>query len=477
MSQTKKNLMYNICYHFFTLILPIVTVPYVSRVIGADGIGIYSYTYSIVYYFIIISMLGITNYGNRTIAKVRDNKEELSKNFCSIYSLQLIMTFFMIICYLIYICLFLNQYKLIAIVQIIYLFSTMFDINWFFFGLEKFKLTVSRSILIKIISLILIFIFVNDNNDVWIYTLILSLSSLLGNLLLFPFLIKEVSLVKVKFKNIKKHIKPCLILFLPVVAVSLYKVMDKIMLGLLSTITEVGYYEQSEKIINIPIGLVTALGTVMLPKISNLVAKGENVIISDYIRKSSQFMMFMAFPICFGLIAISSDFIPLFLGNEFTKSSILLQYLSLTIIFISFANVIRTQYLIPKEKDKIFVFSVFLGAIFNFIMNMIFIPKYQSIGACYGTIVAEFVVMIYQIIAVKNELDVKNYIRSCWPFFIKSLIMFIFVFLFKYIKINIVIKLCLQILFGILIYFLLNVKYIFSVVNIDKLLKRKEKKL
>lgn len=235
----KKNIIYNIIYQVLLLLIPLITVPYVSRVLNADGLGIYTYTYSIVYYFMIIAMLGISKYGNRKIAKTRDNKKEMSKEFFSIYALQIIMSLTMTVFYLIYIFAFDIKYKDIALIQSLYILSSMFDINWFFFGIEKFKLTITRNTIIKVTSLILIFVFVKERSDVWIYTLILSGSTLLSNMILFTFLRKYIEKVKITFSDIKKHIKQCLILFLPVIAVTIYKVMDKNMLGALTQIEEV----------------------------------------------------------------------------------------------------------------------------------------------------------------------------------------------------------------------------------------------
>ena len=187
MNQLKKNFLYNIVYQILILILPLITIPYVSRVLNADGIGIYSYTYSIISYFMLISMLGINNYGNRVISKVRDDPEHLSQTFFSIYFIQLFMTILMIICYTLFVFLFVKEYKNIALLQSIYLFSNLFDINWFFFGIEKFKVTITRSTVLKVLSMILIFIFIKSKNDVWLYTLLLSGSTFLSQLLLFPF--------------------------------------------------------------------------------------------------------------------------------------------------------------------------------------------------------------------------------------------------------------------------------------------------
>ena len=360
MNKLRKNFFYNIIYQVLILILPLITVPYVARVLGADGVGIHSYTYSISYYFMLIAMLGLNNYGNRSIAKVRDNKDELSKTFWSIYLLQFIVSTLMVITYLIYIILFNIRYKQIAVIQIFYVISSIFDINWFFFGLEKFKITI-RNTIIKIISLVSIFLFVRNSDDLWVYTLILSGSTFLSQIILWPYMKKYVNFTKIKIIDILKHLKPCLILFIPVIAVSIYKIMDKIMLGNMASIVEVGYYENAVKIIDVPKCIITSLGTVMLPRMSNMIAKGEEEKIKMYIGKSLQVIMFLALPITMGLIAISDDFILIFLGNNFTKTGTLIKYLAISLIFLSWANVIRTQYLIPKERDKDYIIEYMPG--------------------------------------------------------------------------------------------------------------------
>lgn len=471
MNQIKKNFLYNIMYQILVLIIPLITVPYVSRILGADGVGIHSYTYSISCYFMMIGMLGLNNYGNRSIAKVRDDKEKLSITFCSIYSLQFIVACLMLLIYIIYILVWDISYKKIAMIQTMYVISSVFNINWFFFGLEKFKMTVTRNMIIKILSLVCILLFVNDSNDLWIYTAILSFSTLISEMALWPYIKKYVDLKRVRFVDIYKHLKPCLILFVPVIAVSVYKTMDKIMLGSLTSVIEVGYYENAVKIIDVPKCIMSALGTVMLPRMSNLLTNGNDDKGKIYIEKSLKFIMFMAFPISMGLIAVSSDFIPIFLGNDFYKTGILINYLSIALLFLTWANVIRTQYLIPKERDVDYITSVGLGAVVNLIMNIILIPKYSSVGACYGTIAAEFTVMAYQTFAVRNELDILKYIKEIIPFFIKSIIMFMCVYILKFIPINTFTRIIIQVMIGIVIYAILNLEYINSLIDIKGIKK------
>ena len=468
----KKNFIYNIIYQFLILILPLVTVPYVSRVLGAEKIGIYSYTYSIAYYFMILAMLGLNNYGNRTIAKARNDKNKLSKQFCSIYAFQLITSITMIIMYFLYIVIFDNKYRMIAFIQAMYVVSSVFDINWFFFGIEKFKLTITRNTLIKFLSLILIILFVKTQNDIWKYTAILSGSTLVSNIVLFSFLRKYIKICKVSKEDVLKHLKPNLVLFLPVIAVSIYKIMDKIMLGVLSTVVEVGYYENAEKIIQVPLTIITALGTVMLPRVSNMLSNNKEEEVKKMIAKTMPFIMFLAFPMTLGIIGVSKDFSIVFFGSEFEKSGYLIQLLSITLIFLSWGNVIRTQYLIPKEKDKEYVISAFIGAIINFVCNCFFIPKYASIGACIGTIAAEFFVMLFQSIVVRKELNFKEYITGSIGFLIKAVVMFIVIaFLGKVLTDDAYVKIIIQIMGGIGIYTLLNIKYIFYILNVKKFIK------
>ena len=475
MSNPKKNFIYNIIYQMLILIIPIITAPYLSRVIGAKGVGIYSYTYSIVNYFMLMTLLGVNNYGNRTIAKVRDNQEKLSKTFWSIYSLQIIMGLTMIIIYISYVFLFVNKYRIIALIQTIFIISAMLDINWLFFGLEEFKKTITRNSFIKVGNVILIFLLVKTKNDIWKYTLIMSGMTCLSQLILWRFTKNKINIVKIKFKDIKKHIKPNLILFIPVIAVSLYKIMDKIMLGAITVVSEVGLYENAEKIINIPLALITALGTVMLPRMSNLIAKGNSKRAKQYISKSIHFVMFLSLAMCTGLIGVGYHFAPFFFGKEFQKTGVLIMMLATTLPFLSFANVLRTQYLIPREKDRIYIKSVFLGAITNLIMNLIFIPLYGSIGACIGTIAAEFAVMFYQAMAIRKELPIKEYVIKSIPYFIKAILMLIVIYPFNYLHMNSVLRLAIQILLGCLIYGLLNIKYILSIVDIKKIFKKLKK--
>lgn len=427
MKSLQKNFLYNVLYQILLVILPLITAPYISRTLGATAVGVYSYTYSVAYYFLLIAMLGIGNHGNRSVAAVRDDREKLNKTFSSIYSLQVMTFSIAILAYAFYLVLFVKDNRLIVLLQLIYVTSGLFDIGWLFFGLEQFKLTVARNTLIKISTVVLMFVFVHKPSDLWKYTLIMSAGTLFSQAYLWLYVKKYVSFKKCSVKEIASNIKPVLILFIPVLAYSIYKVMDKIMLGNMSSYDQVGFYNNAEKIINIPMGIITALGTVMLPRMSNIVANGVKKRVDDYIRISAKLVTILSSAIAFGLMGVSSVLAPVFFGDEFIACGEIIRLLSVTVFFIAWANVIRTQYLIPNKRDSIYLTSTMVGAILNLIINWMLIPKYQANGAAFGTIVAEFSVMLVQMVAVKNELPMRKYIMSYSPILIIGLTMAVLV--------------------------------------------------
>ncbi|HHT7796124.1 TPA: flippase [Streptococcus suis] len=460
MTSTKKNFLYNSFYQILALIIPFITAPYLSRVLGAEGIGRYSYFYSISNYFILFTMLGINNYGNRTIAKVRDNKNSLSKTFWELYTMQFFLGLIFSLLYLVY-CLFFVSDRILAFTMIPFVFSGILDVNWFYFGIENFKLTTIRNTIIKIITTVCIFIFVNTENDVWLYCIILTVGTLLSQLVVWPFILKNYPFERPAFKNVKKHFKPNFFLFFTVVAVSIFKILSKILLGTLSTTIEVGYFELAEKLLSIPLAFVTSLGTVMLPRMSNLIAR-ESRQIEKTITISLIFAIFLSSSISFGIMSIAKEFVPIFYGQGFEKVVTLIIILLPSCIFLAFANVIRTQYLLPVQMDNIYVVSAFIGAGINLLINFLLIPKYQSIGTAIGTLITEIVVCVYQVSGVYKFLPIKLYIRICVPFVFSGIIMFL-ILSNMVITSNLLYSIIFKIILGLIIYissFLLYTYYV-----------------
>lgn len=419
MRKENKNFLYNVIYQIFSLLMPLITAPYIARVLGVDNIGIYSYTYSIVSYFMLAALLGINNYGSREIAKVaqKGDRRELSKLFCEIYYMQLILGVIMVAAYFALMPVFGGQYQHILILQSIFLISAVFDINWFFFGLENFKLTVSRNVIIKSLSLILIFVFVRSEADLSKYVLIMSLSTLISQLFLWIYVRKYIDFIRRSLREIFSHLKQCLVLFVPVVAYSIYRIMDKTMLGAISGTMPLGYYQNAEAIVNIPVALVAALGTVMLPSMSKKMEEKE---FNKKFFSSFELMLLFVVPVVVSLINIGPGLATVFYGDAFTESGYIIRALAATILFAGIANVVRTNFLIPRRKDKIYVISTILGAMVNLILNLIFIPKLGVYGACIGTIAAELSVMLYQILKTKVDIEYKKALKIFGVYVLKS---------------------------------------------------------
>lgn len=454
MASIKKNFIYNSLYQLLIMFIPLITTPYISRVLGPNGVGTFSYSYSIASYYVLFIMLGLNNYGNRTIAKIRDDSQKLRQTFWSIYFMQLILGIVVNVLYCIY-CICFSENIAVSLSIALYVVSASFDINWLFFGLEKFKITVVRNTIIKIATTVAIFLFVKTRDDVIMYCLIMTFGMFISQVVLWPFVLKNIKLYMPKPDEIKTHIKPNLFLFLTVIAVSLFKTMDKIMLGIMTTNKQVGFYESSEKIISLPLAFVTALGTVMLPRMSNLSSKGDYKKSNKILYLSIIFAMFLSSSMCFGIMGVSKEFVPIFYGSGYDICIKLFIILLPSCIFLSFANVIRTQYLLPHQMDNTYVISAFIGAGVNIIINILLIPTQGAIGAAIGTLFAEISVCIYQVYCVKNELPIGKYFRSSIPFVMSGIIMFLIIFNLSLRNVSQISLLFIKIIAGVILYFII----------------------
>lgn len=464
-TSTKANLLYNMTYQVVALITPLLTAPYVSRVLGANGVGAYSYYHSIAIYFVYFAMLGLLNYGNRTIAKVRDDKKHLNQTFSEIYTLQLITSLVVLFVYILFSFFIVKENKLIAIILIIHVISAVFDVSWLFFGLEEFKITSTMQMIIKVATFILIFLAVKNNTDLWKYAVIMSMGYLISALSLWGLVWKRVSLVRINLHDLFKHLKPCLILFIPIIATSIYRQMDKIMVGSFSGMLQVGYYENAEKMISISLGVISAFSAVFMPKISNLLSNGQRKE-ADYIfDMSMEFAMCLGIAIAFGLASIAKEFVPFYFGTEFVASIYLLILLSASVPFVAWACIVRTLFLIPGEKDKIYVQSVILGACLNAVINLMLIPRMQAVGAVVGTLVAESSVAIYQTVKAGNEIRTYVYVKQATLFCFFGIIMTCFVRGAASLVHWGVLGIMLEIAIGALVYSVLSIIYLYKSKN------------
>ena len=447
-----RNYMYNLIYQILILILPLVTTPYLSRVLGAEGVGIYGYTYSIVTYFVLFGSLGIALYGQREIAYVQDNPRKRKKVF---FELILFRFITLAIAVLVYYFIFIKgeKYQQYYLILLIELLAAGFDISWFFQGIEEFKKTVFRNVLVRVISVSLVFLIVKTSEDLWKYILIYSLGDFLGNLLLWFYLPKYLRGGKIGKLNLKAHLIPLLMLFIPQVTTRVYNLLDTTMLGaIVSNKEETGYYEQSQKVIRLLITIVTSLGVVMIPRVASIYASGNNKKINSYIKNSFTFVFFISFPMMFGIASVAKDFVPIFFGQGYDKSAILIMIFCPMILLMGIENVIGTQYMLPTKKQRKYTISVAIGVVSNLILNLIFINLWQSIGAAIATILSQFIVDSVQIYFVRKDINWKPLIRVAVRYLVASSVMFIACLLIKLIISKPVMTIIVQMIVGISVY-------------------------
>ena len=453
----KKNYIFNLCYQLLVLFMPLIITPYISRVLGVEGIGKYSYANSIVSYFLLMAVMGTTSYGQRAIGYTQNDKESRSRCFWEVFYLRIITSSIMLLAYgFIVFCILDNGSRVIYVILALNILNVMIDITWFFQGMEEFAKTVTTSIVFRILYLITIFLFVKKSSDLWIYVLIMSAQAVFANLTLWLMLPKY--LCRVNGIKPFRDIKAVLQLFIPTIATQVYVVLDKSMIGWFTdTYFENGCYEQAEKVAKITISVITALGPVMIPRISRCYKEGDLESIKSYIYKSYRFIWFLGVPIMMGLFAIASVFVPLFFGEGYEKCITLIPIFSCLTVFIGLSNVTGMQYFVPTGKQNVLTMTVVIGATINLVLNLILIPIMASIGAAVATVAAEFGIMVAGFAYVKKKglFDLKPVFLSSWKYWVAGAAMCAAVYAVKSVMPIAVWALAALIVFGAVAYFLI----------------------
>lgn len=468
----KKNYVYNVIYQIFLIIVPLVVTPYISRILTPNGVGQYSFSYSLITYFTIFGSLGFGYYGQREIAKYQDDKLTQSKTFWEIIFCRLIPVSIALIINLILCCLnAYGNYNLLMFIFSINIVALSCDITFFFQGNEQFGKLVFRNVVIKTLSIIAIFIFVKKESDLWLYALINSVMLIVSNLSLWLYLPK-VLCKPIERINPLRHLKGTIILFIPTIATSIYTVLDKTLIGVLVPGTyiviedgvevikkysdlENAYYEQTEKLVKMAMTIITCIGTVMIPRNSNEISKGNYEQVKKYINISSRLVLLIGLPMVFGLIAVASNIVPWFFGDGYEKCINLFWILSPLIVIIGFSNVFGLQYLVPSGQDKKFTIALVVGSIVNIFLNLIFIKLWYSIGAAIATIVAECCVTIVMAIMVKKQVNILKIFLQSWKVIFSSSIMFVLALIIGQYLTSSIINSLLITLIGMLIYVVL----------------------
>ena len=434
--KTIKNYIYNLIQQVLLVISPLITIPFLSRSLGAEGIGKYSYAFALTNYFTLIATLGCDVYGRREISYVKNSLENRSKKFWSIQIIKTVCTLVVSSIYIIFS--FNNVNKVLLLILMFHLINVPLNIGWFYQGIEKFKKITIRTIFLKLAELLFVVFCIHSENDLIKYTFGSSFINFLAFFVLWLDIKNDVKFEKITFEDIKYDLKNCLQFFLPAIATSIYTLLDKTMLGnLTGSYIENGYYEQAQKINIVLLRVVLSLGLVLLPQIASAFKEGNKKQVNEFINKSGKYVFFVSLPIAFGLICISDNFVKWFFGDGYDKVSELLKLSGFILIVQGLDDVFGMQYLVNVGRQKQYIISLFSGAAMNFIFNFILIPKFASVCAIIASFLGELVIVLIQMYYVRDNINLKEFFKQSKNYLIASLVMLTVIPLGRFLKVSI----------------------------------------
>lgn len=459
-----SNAFFAVVSQFFITFTPLITTPFVTRELGAANIGIFSFTLTNVTYFQLFANLGIMNYGTRAMAEDGEDVQKISKHFWEIYGMQAINTLVMLACYAVYLFMLPSTDRLVGLIQGIWLLSTLLDINWFFYGIEEARLTAIREIIIKALVIIgVIFLVKKDFYPLQVYSLIMAGGNFLGMLVMMPFLKKYIVWIRPSLKGIVRHYRPNLILFIPLLAMSVFHNMDKTMLGLMTSYEELGFYYNADKIINVPLSITNSLGTVFLPRASTLLSSEDRNEAFHFLGNTFEVTILLSCALAFGIAGCAKSFIPLFFGGGF-EPCIRLTYMFVPVLIVkSISNFYRMEYLVPTHNDRLYIAATFAGAAVNLLFNALLIPRLGAAGAVIGTLLAEAAVMMVQFWGYDKAMPVFDWVKTLCVYLLIACGMFGVMKLAELLGLSAVMTVLVQFAAGCLSYFvfcMINWKFI-----------------
>lgn len=425
MASYKSNYIYSVINTISSLLFPLITFPYVARILMPDGIGTVNFLSSIISYIILFTSLGIPTYGIIEIAKIKNDIQAKTIKAIEILTLNLILVILGYL-FVILIVLFVPQVNTnytIFLILSINILLTAIGCEWFYQGTEEFKYIAIRSFIIKSINCILLFALVRKSSDLLWYSIYIVIGSSGNNILNFLQLRKKLDLKHYSFSkmNIAYHIKPTLKIFAVNAISSIYLQLDTIMLGFLSTAATVGYYTGAIRLTKMLMGIATSMGIVFLPRISHLLTKENQKETNALISKTIEFMVLLSFPLSIGLIILSAPLIRLFCGIEYLPAIISLRIMAPIILFISISYILA-QFTLAKNKINYTIIIALICSIVNVLLNIILIPHYGNDGAAFGTLIAEFSSLLCYIYICVDKFNIRIFnIKHYFQYFLASI--------------------------------------------------------
>lgn len=454
-SSITKNYFFNLIYEILAIIIPFFTTPYVARVFGAAGIGDYNYINGIVSYFGLIATTGTATFGNREIAVVQNSREKRSELFFELLFFRIICTIIALIPYTVLILTSNNYYRVLYIINLLMFVSWITDVSWFCRGMENFAVTALRNSIVKILGAVMIFALIHDVSDLWIYVLIYSGTMVLGNITMWPYVLKHIKCVKFKNINIFKDTKSIMQLFIPVIAVQIYTVLDRTMLGALDNTVEVGYYSQAHRIIELAMTFINSFISVLLPRIALLYAEKSFNQLNDLLNKTIRYISLLGVPMIVGCWLLIDQFVPIFFGPGYEPTGIIIKILSCMFLVLNFGRLFGTLLVAINQQNRYTTVTI-VAASLNLVFNGLFIVVFKlgAIGVAIASVISELSATLLQMWYIRKLLCIRELIESIVAYIIPAIIMAISILVTQMIvSSNEIISLFIKAIVGVMMYF------------------------
>lgn len=393
-----KNSIFNMAYRGFTALFPLVTTTYISRVLLPEGVGKVAYANTIVSYFVVVASLGLPSYGVKAIAQNDESKEQRSKTFFELFLINLIATLLCMLAYYLFVEHFPHFADRKALFQVMgtMLILNIFNIDWFYQGMEEYSYIATRSFVIKVLSFVLMLLLVKEQEDYLVYALILCIATA-GNNLWNAFLLRKyitLSVLKDRQLHISLgcHIRPVLILLASTIATEIYTMLDTVMLEYFHGEVYVGYYSNGVKIVRMVYTIVIALVAVFYPRISMYYKQKLQKECNELLTKGTQILLLLALPCTVGLLLTSDYIVPLLFGEAFMPTVVTLKILSVLVLIFSIAYFLGHIVLTAVGMEKKILHATIAGAVVNAVVNIMLIPTFKQDGAAIASVLSELVV-------------------------------------------------------------------------------------
>lgn len=427
-SSIKKNIFLNIIYTCTNILFPLVTFPYAARILLTENMGKVSFFSAVSNYIIMLGALGISTYGVRAIAKVRVNKEKISRVVIELLTINVFVTSCVLGLFIIS-CFFISSFQkepMLCLINGCVILTAPFNLNWLYQGLEQYEYITKRTILFKCLAIVLMFTLIKDQSDYIVYALIMAASTLGTCCCNFIYARKFVVWKKYQEISLRVHLKPLLVLFASLLAVSVYTNLDTVMLGFISGNREVGLYTVAVKVKTLLLAIVTAVSAVLFPRLSAYLAEGKLNEYNDILKKSIMFVFMISIPLSSYFVFQAYDAVLLLGGQDYIDAVLCMRVVMPVLIVSGFSNIIGNQILIPRGLDTCFMKAVVAGALVNIILNVMLMPHFGCVGAAIATLSAEVLQMSIQVFYSKETLKNNFQVQVVLKYLLLSTVAIVF---------------------------------------------------